>query len=342
MSARSTDSLNSKALLPSKEQTSQETVLAENVASIRQLSKRVIGDVIEIGRRLSDCKTLLGHGKWLSWIESEFSWTDRKARNFIAAYEFARSKSEKISDLGIDVSSLYLLAAPSTPEKARVEVLRGAEAEGTLPHAEVKRIIGEARGREVAAGTTKRPPSLKEYFKAHRQSDFFKLLAVERRKILDARPERLDLAIADATTRQKWKRFHRELQDALDASEITAKRSPRKIIAAIPVEAIPTIAARVKAALDFLVKLDAKLGQHKNKNIGRTGAGDDATSLAELLMEARKTYVKKYGRPDHAQILETFWADLNSSQIALLCSGQFGPIIKATAERLMRVREATE
>jgi hypothetical protein len=47
----------------------------------------------------------------------------RTARNFLNAYEFARSKSANISDLAIDISSVYLLAALSTPEEARDEVL---------------------------------------------------------------------------------------------------------------------------------------------------------------------------------------------------------------------------
>src|SRR5271154_5822542 len=133
MSARLADSLTPKESLPSKEQTSQAKVLAENATAIRKLSKRVIGDVLEIGHRLNDCKRILGHGNWLPWVEREFSWTERTARNFTSAYELARSESANIADLGIDVSSLYLLAAPSTPEKARVEVLRRAEAGDALP-----------------------------------------------------------------------------------------------------------------------------------------------------------------------------------------------------------------
>jgi len=324
---------------PPHERVPHAHVLAENAESIRKLRERVIGDVIEIGRRLSECKKLLGHGNWLPWIEREFRWSERTARNYILVYELALSKSENFADIAIDVSAVYLLAAPSTPEDARTEVLRRGETGEALPHAEVKRIIGEARGREVAAGTAKRPLSFKEYIKAVRHSDFFKLPSVEQQKIIDAGPERFHLRMADAITRHKWKPRYRELQDALDALEISAKRSTTKIIAAIPVEAIPAIAARVKVALAFLVKFDSKLGQHKN--ITRTSAADDATSLAELLKEARKSYVKKYGRPNQAQILEKIWPELNPAQIEQLLSGRHGPTFKATAERLMQAREAT-
>jgi hypothetical protein len=312
-------------------------VLAEHVESIRKLNERAISDVIEIGRRLSECKKLLGHGNWLPWIAREFRWSERTARNYILVYELALSKSANVANMAIDVSAVYLLAAPSTPEDARAEVLRRGRAGEALPHAEVKRIIGEAREREVAAGTAKRHITIKQMAKA-RHPDFARLPSVEREKILAGGPKDLDLRIADATTRQRWKPPHRELQDALDALETLAKRSNSKIIAAIPVEDIPAITARVKAAMDFLIKFDAKLGHHKC--IGRTGAADEATSLAQILTEARKTCIKKYGRPIQEQILETIWPDLNPAQFELLRSGRLGSTIKATVERLMRTREA--
>ena len=45
----------------------RESVLAENAEEIRKLGKRAVGDVIEIGRRLSEMKKICGHGNWLPW-----------------------------------------------------------------------------------------------------------------------------------------------------------------------------------------------------------------------------------------------------------------------------------
>jgi Protein of unknown function (DUF3102) len=41
-------------------------VLAEHVAEI---GKHAIEDVIEIGRRLTERKEIVGHGNWLSWLD---------------------------------------------------------------------------------------------------------------------------------------------------------------------------------------------------------------------------------------------------------------------------------
>ena len=54
--------------------------LAEHAAVIRALGKRVVGDIIEIGRRLTEAKRLAGHGGWLPWLD----WRD-------AASELRRS-----------------------------------------------------------------------------------------------------------------------------------------------------------------------------------------------------------------------------------------------------------
>ena len=54
-------------------------ILAEHAAEIRRLGKRVVADVVEIGRHLSECKAICGHGNWLPWLEREFGWTDDTA-----------------------------------------------------------------------------------------------------------------------------------------------------------------------------------------------------------------------------------------------------------------------
>jgi hypothetical protein len=96
----------------------RESVLAENAEAIRKLRKRAIGDVIEIGRRLTEMKEICGHGNWMPWLRREFGWTDRQALNYIRVYELSL-KSENVSDLRIPVSGLYLLTAPSTPPQGR-------------------------------------------------------------------------------------------------------------------------------------------------------------------------------------------------------------------------------
>jgi Protein of unknown function (DUF3102) len=134
-----------------------EAALAEHATAIRALGKRVVADVIEIGRRLTDAKRICGHGNWLPWLEREFGWTDDTALNFMRAHEL--SKSRNFRDLDLPVSALYLLAAPSTPAKAREEILERAQAGQPVSVADVKQTIDTAKGRKSARKTSTKPPT---------------------------------------------------------------------------------------------------------------------------------------------------------------------------------------
>ena len=251
------------SILPPQAQADQ--VLTEHADSIRKLGSRVIADAIEIGRRLSECKQIVGHGNWLPWLKREFRWSERTARNFISVYEFVRRKSANLADLAIDISSVYLLAAPSAPEHAREAVLSRLESGEALSLAEVKRIVSNARERKVDRGKrcqiTMR--SIKAYY-----SEFCALSSVARDKILQERPKNLEIAIHDAFVRQRWAKPHRELQDVLDAIEIAAKRPKKSIIAAIPVEHLDIVMERVASAKRFLTEIDTELQSHATRSLG--------------------------------------------------------------------------
>jgi hypothetical protein len=117
--------------------------IAAHVAAIRQLGKQTIENIVEIGRRLAECKGLVGHKNWGCWLDREFGWSDRAAQRFMRVHELA-AKSDKLSDLDLPVSALYLLAAPSTPAPVCDEILERAKT-GRVKHAEVKREIAEAK-----------------------------------------------------------------------------------------------------------------------------------------------------------------------------------------------------
>jgi hypothetical protein len=119
--------------------------LRDHAIAIRDLRKRTAEHIIEIGLHLVECKKILGHGNFVAWIEEEFGWGIKTAQRFINIHEFAESKNDKLSLLNLPLSSLYLLAAPSTPEKVRDEVMARAEAGEQISVAGVKQAIAEAK-----------------------------------------------------------------------------------------------------------------------------------------------------------------------------------------------------
>ena len=121
-------------------------VLAEHAAAIRKLGRQTVENVVEIGRLLTECKRICGHGKWLPWLEREFGWEETTAQRFMRVHELALSKSGNLPDL--PVSAIYLLAAPSTPKEGAAKVIEHAEAGKPMSVAEVKQIVEQAKGRK--------------------------------------------------------------------------------------------------------------------------------------------------------------------------------------------------
>lgn len=54
---------------------------------IRQLQADVNRGIIEIGYELIEAKKEIPHGQWENWLDTEFEWTDRTARYFMAVAE---------------------------------------------------------------------------------------------------------------------------------------------------------------------------------------------------------------------------------------------------------------
>ncbi len=178
--------------------------------------------------------------------------------------------SANFADLALDVSSLYLLAAPSTPQEARDEILRRASSGEILPHAEAKRIVS-------ACGPTTVPA--KSRVSVHRainegHTRFREITSVERRKILNQGPENFHQNVIAAVTRQQWDAPYRELQDVLDACEKLSRRSVRKILAAIPAGDFEPTMERLERAIVSLEELGNKTdAPKKRKSVRRSNRG---------------------------------------------------------------------
>jgi hypothetical protein len=108
----------------------REQVQAAAVEIVRN-GKRAQESLIEIGERLIEIKAVLEHGQFSDWCETEFALSQRMAQNMMnVAREFG-GKNETVSLLTDSV--LIALAAPSTPEAARVAVIEQAQAAGKSP-----------------------------------------------------------------------------------------------------------------------------------------------------------------------------------------------------------------
>jgi hypothetical protein len=71
--------------------------------------------------------------EFLKWMALEFAWSQPTAWRFMnVAKQFTLSN---LHNLEIDVSALYLIAAPKTPEPVRAKVIRRADQGEPVSHA---------------------------------------------------------------------------------------------------------------------------------------------------------------------------------------------------------------
>ena len=119
-------------------------------AEIKIRVRRSAQDVIDIGRHLSQAKKLLGHGQFLGWIETEFGWSERTARNFMQASQ--KFKSAKIADLEIAPSALYVLSAPGVDNEVRRKAVELAQQGISVTHATAKQLIQKTESIEEDDG----------------------------------------------------------------------------------------------------------------------------------------------------------------------------------------------
>jgi hypothetical protein len=112
---------------------------------IRERLKKTLIDIIEVGNDLTAVKEALPHGQFGPWLRAEFGWTERTAQNFMAVAQAFGPKNEMISDLTIQPTAAYLLAAPSAPDEAREVAIERAEAGEQITAAVAREILAETR-----------------------------------------------------------------------------------------------------------------------------------------------------------------------------------------------------
>jgi hypothetical protein len=118
--------------------------VVEEGHSVRPHRRRAAAALIEVGRRLIECKRLCkAEGRWLQWIREEFGWSVTAADNFINVTT-ASARVKNFESLLVPITGLYLPAAPNTPPEVIGAFAARSEQGERLSLDEVKRVIAEA------------------------------------------------------------------------------------------------------------------------------------------------------------------------------------------------------
>lgn len=152
----------------------------EAQAVAERIRSRMKAGIIETGLDLISIKAQIGHGAFGAWIEAEFRMDVKTAQNYMRTASVFGDKSEIVSLL--PASTVYTLAAKSTPETIREDVLRQIE-EGQRPEPAViaetirtakqqerERKEAEARAAELAKLTDEQRADLERKAKRRHRS----------------------------------------------------------------------------------------------------------------------------------------------------------------------------
>jgi hypothetical protein len=115
----------------------------ETARLIRERSRFVIKAIIDTGRDLIAIKDGLEHGQFSAWLAAECGMNLRSAQNWMNAARHFEGKSETVSYL--PARAIYQLAAKSTPEPIRNELIGRLEAGERLTAHEIDARIYHAR-----------------------------------------------------------------------------------------------------------------------------------------------------------------------------------------------------
>ncbi len=120
---------------------------------IKDRMARTVTDIIDTGRDLQEVKGKLEHGQFEAWLSNEFNMTDRTARRFMQAANWAEGKSDTVSVL--TPTAVYLLSAKSTPEGVHEQVVERLEHGLPAEPEYIRHVIQGAKLREREAMDTK-------------------------------------------------------------------------------------------------------------------------------------------------------------------------------------------
>ncbi len=131
-----------------------ETKLVKITVELHAIFKRGADDVIQVGRLLLQAKKELGHGRFLPWLDKEFSLSEKTAQRYMAAHKFwvtviePLRKSDKMSDLRLHLSALYELVETQHSGTLDGYPVTQADIEAILNEA-TKNWVGSERLREI-------------------------------------------------------------------------------------------------------------------------------------------------------------------------------------------------
>ena len=241
-------------------------------AEIRALTSSMLGNIIEIGRRMVEAKELLPHGEFGPWIKENTGYSHSTANNFMRLFEEYGARQQSLFGAEVENSqtfgklsytkALALLALPSEEEREAFVETHDVEAMSTRELQQAIRERDEAR-----SALAKSQEELKETAYELDLKIRAKAEADERIKELEARP--VDVAVQEPDPEVIQERAEKIAQKAIEeqakkaAAEIAAAKKAAAAERKTWTEDKKAVEAKLEEAKKKLRELEEKAGEEK-------------------------------------------------------------------------------
>ena len=290
------------------EERTLQTVAFEIRTLHAQAQQVVLGYAIEIGRRLTEAKTMMPHGEWGKWLEEEDSYSKSTANNFMRIFDAYGAEQQSL--FGPEAKSQALGNLPYTkalrllaiPEEDREEFIEANNVED-LSTRELDKLIRERdverQAREDAERREKETAELLAAAKAG-QETLQTGFAEERTRL---QKQEADARTAAEQAQRELESVREQLKQAETAPKISAKE-----LAEIRDKARAEAAKQAKADAEEKFsaaekKLEAAAEELKKKLEAAEKAAADAKAQAEQASEERAKLEKKLALADADTVL---------------------------------------
>lgn len=242
----------------------------------RQLAQLMLDNAVDIGRWLTEAKTMVPHGEWGKWLKENVDYSQSKAQNLMRLYQeygigqeslFRGPKSQALGNLSV-TKALRLLAVPDGPEREEflekhdVAAMTSRELDAAIKERDdALRTAAQAQANQTAAE------------QARKKMEADMAMANERIAGLNAEVEMRSAEAGEA--RETAARLERELEEL--------RSRPREV--AVEADTATVEAARKEAEERMRAQLDAAKKARDEAEKARKAAED---ARAEAQMEAEK------------------------------------------------------
>ena len=250
-------------------------VAREVIELTEQAQTMMVCYVIEIGRRLREAKSMLGHGEWGDWLKTKVNYSQSTADNYMKIFDeygndqisfFGLAKSQTLGNLPY-TKALKLLAVPSDE---REEFIKENKVED-LSTRELDRLIEEKKQAEAERDKERqRADAL-----ASERADFESIKLQIKTK--DSEIEALEAKLAKAEAeREKAKKQVKDLKENPHIPEDVINRIETEASDKARAAAAEKAEADAKAIKEQLEKIKAEKIEAENK------AGQSTVRISEL------------------------------------------------------------